>query len=44
MITELKNTVKGFNSRLDKAEESVSSNPGQWNSPNQSSKKKKERK
>ena len=39
---ELKNTIKGFNSRLDEVEERlVNSKTGQWNSSNQSSKKKK---
>lgn len=32
--TELKNTPKEFNNRLDKAEEKISLKARQWNSPN----------
>ena len=39
--TELKNTLEEFNNRLDKAEEKISLKARQWNSPNQSNKKKK---
>ena len=42
-IPELTNTLEGFNSRLDEAEERISElNDRAGNSPNQSSKKKKE--
>lgn len=41
-ISELKNTIDRFNFRLDEAEEkTVIWKIGQWNSPEQSSKKKK---
>ena len=39
--TELKNTLEEFNNRLDKAEEKISLKARQWNSRNQSNKKKK---
>ena len=43
VINGLKNTVEGFNSRVDEVEEkSVSWKTKQWNSPRQSNKVKKE--
>ena len=39
--TELKITLEEFNNRLNKAEEKISLNTRQWNSPKQSNKEKK---